>query len=402
MSGYGRRTASAPRADLSIVAEVEKLLGTCSDPSEVTRRLKRAKELGHLIASAPQVGAIPEGTGVALSMVLLDPEKDCYVPKGSSGNAPLKHALNLIALGAGLSWLPKLCGRTDDGKTALYWSWKSAGEVALLGGRKVVLVGSSELDLRVGGETRREIEERQIEKARGDNVVARDAIQREIRGILARPMALLETKTMNRAIRTLGLKQSYTTAELAKPFVIARHEYTGRFQDPEMQKEAHRALIESHLGARGRAYGDDPDLPDVIEVRSEEPRQEPQEPPEAPEAPSPAPEPASAAVPPGTRLPDEDEAPPEDEGDGFDPDRPPPMEWTNKQGQVKAFMLPERGSQPAVRVADATPQDSERLNYWIDRLVTDFENDEIEHKFRKYSEAKLAAMSWKLRSFEPW
>jgi len=66
-----------------------------------------------------------------------------------------------------------------------------------------------------------------------------------------------ETKAKLRAIADMGVKRSYTAAELRKPFAVARLMWTGETDDPELKKEAFRMQHEKMVGASSALYGDD-------------------------------------------------------------------------------------------------------------------------------------------------
>ena len=396
---------------LALVTEVEKLLGSFSSPSEATARLRRAAEVAHLITPARQVGMVPDGTAVSLSMVLVDPKRDTYV-QANGEHALLKPTLDRICLAAGIDWDPHASGRIDDAKDALYFHFRYAGTIKQLDGREQTLLAHTEFDLRPGSEARADLYARQLQKTReriaksGERAVteveierrAREATEKQIRELVAHAMRLVDSKCKNAAIRSLGLRQTYTLQELDKPFVVARLAWTGRSNDPATQQLFNRMTAESFLGSRRRLYGTAPTEPDVIDVPASRARVTTPEEPPPPDDPEPGAEPADAAQDaPGAAAP-QDEAPPEEpEGDGFDPHNAPPMDWKGKP-----FSLPAYEGEPKIDVADCTDADMDRLAYWIDRNEQELADGQIEPKFVAYNTAKLEAMRWKLRSLEPW
>lgn len=68
--------------------------------------------------------------------------------------------------------------------------------------------------------------------------------------IIAERHGLAETKAINRALRSLGIKQQYRRTDFAKPFAIVRTEYTPDASDPAMQA----AIREKALRSGGEIF----------------------------------------------------------------------------------------------------------------------------------------------------
>src|SRR6185295_13684583 len=64
-----------------------------------------------------------------------------------------------------------------------------------------------------------------------------------------------ETKAQLRAIRSLGIKTSYTVEELRKPFVVARLMWTGQTDDPQLRGIFAEKIADSMLSGRRALFG---------------------------------------------------------------------------------------------------------------------------------------------------
>jgi hypothetical protein len=67
-------------------------------------------------------------------------------------------------------------------------------------------------------------------------------------------LGLAETKAKSRAIRSLGVRTAYEPAELAKGFAVLRLQFTGRSEDPEVEREVSIMIARRALGASAMLY----------------------------------------------------------------------------------------------------------------------------------------------------
>lgn len=218
----------------------DKLSGTYSDSRAVNDRMRWAQENAHLVSPATAAGAIPDGCGIAMCMVLVD-ATDTY--KTDGGKLALsKTALQKIGHAAGISWDPRESGRLDDGSNPHYCRWRAVGTYRAFDGQIQKIVAEKEMDLRNGST-----------QIAGKTEAALKQMRQHLQ-------AHAETKAQLRAIRSLGVKTSYSAEELQKPFVCARIMFTGRSRDPEMQREFSRMTAEAFLGGTRTLYAN-PALP---------------------------------------------------------------------------------------------------------------------------------------------
>lgn len=214
----------------------DKLSGTYSEAHLINDRLRWAQQEAHLVSPATAAGSLPDGCGVAFCMVLVDSRADGYPIEGGKVGLS-KTALQKIGAATGISWDPHESGRQDDGSNPHYCRWKAVGAYRSFDGQVQTVVAEKELDLRDGSPQVLHLKPKQLE-------MMRQFIQGHC-----------ETKAQLRAIRSLGIKTSYTQEELTKPFVCARVMFTGRSKDPEMQREFSRMTAESFLGGGRALYG---------------------------------------------------------------------------------------------------------------------------------------------------
>lgn len=226
------------------------MTGSFDDAQRATRALEQAAAMYHLVSPATSVGALPAGCSVALTLVSVDVENDTYNVTGKRGLG--KSKLQQIAAALGISWDPIASGRLDDGSNAYYCRWRAVGTYRAFDGQVQTLVGEKELDLRDGSPTCVGLEQQQAAKKK-----SADGQIREMRMHIQQHA---ETKAQLRAIRSLGLKTSYTLDELKRPFACARIMFTGQTTDPELRREFARMTAQSFLdGAKG-LYGRAPAL----------------------------------------------------------------------------------------------------------------------------------------------
>lgn len=243
---------AAPPAAIVPAADVQIVTGSFRDTTRATSALQQAMSMGHLVAPAPVCGSLPEGCALALAAVTVDVRNETYELSGKRGLS--KVALDKIAGAAGLSWDPVLSRRLDDGSDPRYCHYKAVGKVRDFDGTVRTLQGEVEMDARDGSPLIEAI----ITKAKKKNRDPRDQIL-ELRQFLIRHA---ESKAKNRAIRSLGVRTSYEERELAKPFLVAKVQFTGETNDPEIRKMFAEKTAESFLGATAQLYGGRaPELP---------------------------------------------------------------------------------------------------------------------------------------------
>ena len=220
-------------------------VGSFESGSRANEILAAASEQFHLVSPASSVGSLPEGCEVATSFVQGDRENETYdVGGGKRGLA--KVALDRIASAAGVSWDPIASCRLDDGSDPYYCLFRAVGTMRGFDGAPVTITGTKEMDLRPRSPQLDAIEARAKEGK---------SSEKQIREMRLHILGHAESKARLRAIRSIGLRTSYDDKDLRKPFLVARLVFTGRTQDPTLEREF--ALLRAHamLGSVSAMYG---------------------------------------------------------------------------------------------------------------------------------------------------
>jgi len=187
--------------------------------------------------------------------------------------------LNKIAAAAGIKWVPEGCDVVERERRGrhVYIRYRATGAVRQPNGEWHLEVAEKEIDTEDVEERMTEQDRRQWEKWVGKKVDERrtpywikdlgtdavpDDVQRVIRERVRQQILQLkefllghaETKAKNRVIRRLlDVKQTYSVADLAKPFVVPRLVYRPDLTDPRelerVQFEGRRAAAELYGGA---------------------------------------------------------------------------------------------------------------------------------------------------------
>lgn len=244
------------------------LAGAYGDAAAVSSRLAEAAVSAHLVSPATTCAELPEGCAVALSVVQIDTaSNEIYAitgnkrdPKPTDMCGLSKVALDKIAAAAGISWVPHLTGRLDDGRDPHYCHFRAVARVRDLDGTIRELPGEVEIDARDGSPQIEEIASKARARAAKYNDTNDGGASQilELRKFLIRHA---ESKAMNRAIRKLGVRTSYTRAELAKPFVVAKIMFTGRSEDPELRRMFAGKIADNFLASSNALYSGTPQAP---------------------------------------------------------------------------------------------------------------------------------------------
>lgn len=222
------------------------------NPGQITDTLRKAMAQGHLVSPANSCPNLPAGCEVAVSTVLVDIARETYQVQG--GVALTKTALNRIAKAVGVSWDDRRSHRTDNGDIPNFASYKAVGHFRDFDGTWRTIEGEKQMDLTEGSERAKTMKPGELSEAR--KFVAEHA----------------QTKAQLRAIRSLGIRSSYTKEELDKPFVCARLIFTGQSDDPETRKVFAEATAKAMLGGSEMLFGTaDTQRPMLTEVSTQAP-----------------------------------------------------------------------------------------------------------------------------------
>jgi hypothetical protein len=300
-------SAIEKRSEDELVGRTEREVG------KVNALLKRAESECNLVAPATRVGSVPEGFGVALSVVYVDTRVDDYgsgddVFRVDGGKvALLKHKLDQIGAALGLTWDPQQSGRLDDGKTLYYWHFRAVGSYVSFDMQRIAVKGEYEFDMREGSPRCEELLEKvnyakagsgkTLEQARADALYK---AQKSIRQMRKFGLRRAETGARTAAIAELGLKRAGTPDEMAKPWVVAKLQFTGQSEDPEMRKaltlEGARAFLGGGVTPQAALFGNAPALPATTRPGAVIDEQPDEDEPDRPSEPPPAAAKAEPAI----------------------------------------------------------------------------------------------------------
>lgn len=237
-----------PRPAQTALAKVPELPhGLIQRPEELAAQLRGMSEHYNVLSPAIAVSEMAPGYGANMAVVVIDPTvtfdrdrksgsgPDTYYSKFMFQGDEQKRALNKqgllkISQAAGVQWDPLHCRRLDDGRERFYWRWQYYGGIRTHDGQWQPLRGTRELDLRDGAGEAAQMTPNQLAQAR------------------SRGNEICETKAMQRAVRSLGIRQVYTVDELKKPFLIVRFSFTPDMNDPAVKLEVTRMAM-SGIGA---------------------------------------------------------------------------------------------------------------------------------------------------------
>ncbi|MFZ5896785.1 MAG: hypothetical protein ACOY0T_37360 [Myxococcota bacterium] len=326
-NGGQKVAAPSPKTQALATADnaaTQVLAGSWNDVRVVDAELRKAQESMHLVSPATVCGSLPEGCEVAISVVYIDSNSDDVYPVGGGKKGLSGHALKRIRPAAGIDWDTERSGRLDNGKEPLYVHYRAVGWVLDFDGTPRRVSGEVELDLR---ENSPQVDAMRARSKEGSNF---ESQLRDTRLFILRHA---ETKAKLRAICDLGVKRSYTDAELQKPFAVARLMATGRTNDPVLREKFAIMNFERMLNRGAALYGRPPTpaLPQHAPPQASEPSEF-----------------AGHAAPPVGAVDDDGDAPPY----GYDEDEPLEAEG---ESVPDAKSSPSAAPPPAAAQPQATP-----------------------------------------------
>ena len=232
-----------PRTEIVQRPAVEIQQGSMSDLAMINEQLAKAAEHCHLVSPATSCGSLPDGCEVVFSCVHVDTRGDAAeiydVGNGRWGLA--KKPLQTIASALEIGGDYYQSRRLDNGMNQHYVHFRAVGHVRNFDGSSRPIIGEREVDLRQNSA----------------QIAGKSA--KEIAGMRRHILSRAETMAQLRAIRSVGIKSSYTMEELrTKPFVVARLMLTGRTDDPEMKRFYDKKRAEVMFGGLAACYGQVP------------------------------------------------------------------------------------------------------------------------------------------------
>ena len=247
----------------------ELALASTYDPGVISERLQRLSAEYHLVAPANEVADLPEGFGVTISLVRVDPNPKAGEVNEIGGKLALsKVAIERIGAAAGVDWDPHLTRRLDNGKDPHYVHYIAVGWIKNFDGTLRRISGTVEIDAREGSPQLDEIKAKAAKRkkdeeyyAKKDNRAPKQLDDGESQTLELRKFILrhAETKAKLRAIVSMGVKRAYQKEELSKPFAVASLIFTGHTNDPELRRTFAIMKAQAALGGAAALFGPPPE-----------------------------------------------------------------------------------------------------------------------------------------------
>lgn len=232
----------------------------------ITYELEIAKKEGaNLLMPSTQIAGLSEFHSPVVEKVLLSSNKDdgdVYPHSGEEDGDKAKfrltkQALMKLSVCAGIIWSVQETKRLDNRSDRNYCAFAAVGGIKKADGQPVFFRAEYDLDFDVIEEELRESYEQKAKKYKKDADYVEFCVKRDMLQKRKHKLKLAEAGAMNRVVREiLGLKNAYTKAELAKPFVMVRIVFRPDYNDKEVRKQLIAAHIQSMTGIYGRQVMD--------------------------------------------------------------------------------------------------------------------------------------------------
>ena len=215
------------------------------DPQErvraeaINRQLQQYKQEGAHVPAPLTFQSIPKMHRPVLVVVqinALPAAKETYSQRGG-GKSLSALAFQKFADAMGIQWDPKLCGRVDDGHDPNVVHYRMVGRIKALDGTWRTIMGDKEIRMETViqelTDNYREKAEAYVREGTQDFLRAfptpearegwvREKVRTDALQIKKHMLARAQTGAMARAIKSLGIRETYTEAELSKPFVFPK------------------------------------------------------------------------------------------------------------------------------------------------------------------------------------
>lgn len=267
----GGQTQQVVHQPQVLVPKLE-LQGTAiSDAARINELFERLSRESHLITPVTRVEMIPQGWGIQVSFVQINPdpgpngEKHVFSRDGDLGLSAV--ALKLIATAADLHWAHHESGVLDDRKDPHYVHYRAVGYHQTFDGRWRPVNGEVELDARDGSALIERIkwnaQQREGEIRKKNPKYRGDDGRREILELRTFLLRRAQTMAKSRAVVDMGVRRYYARDELLKPFAVARLVFTGHCSDPELARRMQLLNTERMLSGISAMY---PERPSVSRI----------------------------------------------------------------------------------------------------------------------------------------
>jgi len=232
----------------------------------ITYELEVAKKEGaNLLMPSTQIAGLSEFHSPVVEKVLLSSNKDdgdVYPHSGEEDGDKAKYrltkqALMKLSVCAGIIWSVQETKRLDNRSDRNYCAFAAVGGIKKADGQPVFFRAEYDIDFEVVEEELRESYEQKAKKYKKDADYVEFCVKRDMLQKRKHKLKLAEAGAMNRVVREiLGLKNAYTKAELAKPFVMVRIVFRPDYNDKEVRKQLVAAHIQSMTGIYGKQVMD--------------------------------------------------------------------------------------------------------------------------------------------------
>lgn len=230
--------------------------GVFDDVEHLAKAISKLGTQFNIVNPGGAVGSnLPLLHSGGVSFVFADLEHETYPIPGKKEVGLGKTLLDRISSAAGVRWNPHLCGKVDDGSDANYVEYQAAGTVLQLDGTERMITGQKRIDLRAEkgmDPSTWGAEAQEINRSAVDN--KRDPWPRILQA-RQHILSLAETKAKNRAIRSLGVRTAYDVKDLEKGFAVVRLQFTGRSDDPEIERMVAGKIADRALSSSSMLYG---------------------------------------------------------------------------------------------------------------------------------------------------
>lgn len=207
--------------------------------------LRDAAEMGHLLAPSPQMAGLLPGCALLITAFRVDQRHDVFPDDEKEGLfIPAKPMLDRIWRDLGVSW--RHTRRTDSGRDAYVRSYEAEGAVRNFDASERLIQGNAGLDLGQNSPRVVRLRTKNIRRERGDFDIER---QRELID------SSCDTQARLKACRQLGVQPAYAAKDLAKPFFVAKLQFTGKTDDPALKQLMGQHVVDSFKSSSAALFG---------------------------------------------------------------------------------------------------------------------------------------------------
>jgi hypothetical protein len=269
-------------------------------------------------------------------------------------------------------------------------------------GRECIIQGTKEMDLRRDSAQVESLMERYHDglakwKAGGERGYEPRDPTAQIREMRLHLVSHAESKARLRAIRALGIRTSYTVAELAKPFVVSRLMFTGHSHNPELRRMFAEMQARAMIAGSRALYGTEPTVHLPPALSAPPPRRALEEDDDLPELSAPHSERTVTVPPPATQAATTPATAPVAPQAGAQAPRQPVTPAPERApGEFSGLVIPG-GRSKGTPIETANVED---LRYWADRFRKTLADGTGKPQFRAKDEAQLAAFEAEIARIE--